>query len=141
MHVYARISMYLHIFCTHPHTARLGPQKRPSGSLQGSSMHDLRSKIQSNGLSQQIWQVGVHPVVQGRRPAPFENTFRQRFADVSRSIYMYVYALFVVCISMYMCVYIPCQSQCIYMCVYTYMYVYVCITMYMHAYAYMHVFP
>ena len=54
-------------------------------------MQDPRTIIQSHGLSQQIWPVGVHPDASGRRLHPLENTSRQLFADVCICMYMYVY--------------------------------------------------
>ena len=93
------------IWRTPPRCTRPGPP--PVLFTRRSPMHDPRTVIQSNGLSQQIWQVGVHEDARGRRLNPLENTSRQRFADVCICICMYEYA-----------------------CIYMYTHVYVCICMY-----------
>ena len=79
------------IWRTPPRGTRPGPLKRPSRSARRSPMHDPRTIVQSHGLTQQIWPVGVHPDARGRRQPPFKNTSRPRFADVCICIYMYVY--------------------------------------------------
>ena len=90
------------IWRTPPRGTRPGPLKRPSRFARRSPMHDPRTIIQSHGVPQQIWPVGVHPDARGRRLHPLENTSWQRFADVCICMYMYVY----VCMCMYMYVYV-----------------------------------
>ena len=78
------------IWRTPPRGTRPGPLKRPSCSARRGPMHNPRTIIQSHGLPQQIWPVGVHPDA-------LENTSRPRFADVCICMYTQVY----VCICMY----------------------------------------
>ena len=81
-------------------------------------MHDPRTIIQSHGVPQQIWPVGVHPAARGRRLHPLENTSRLRLADVCICTYMYVYT--------YMDVYVRIiANMCAYMHVHAYMHVYI----------------
>ena len=62
------------IWRTPPRGTRPGPLKRPSRSARRSPMHNPRTIIQSHGVPQQIWPVGVHPDARGRRLHPLENT-------------------------------------------------------------------
>ena len=50
-----------------PRGTRPGPLKRPSRFARRSPMHDPRTIIQSHGVPQQIWPVGVHPDARRRR--------------------------------------------------------------------------
>ena len=73
-----------------PRCTRPGPLRDPSRSARRSPMHNPRTIIQSNGLSQQIWSVGVHTDARGLRPPPLKNTSRPRFAGVCICICMYM---------------------------------------------------
>ena len=62
------------IWRTPPRGMRPGPLKHPSRFARRSPMHDPRTIIQSHGVPQQIWPVGVHSGARWRRLHPLENT-------------------------------------------------------------------